>query len=122
MDKCKNLDELLNYTEILYDHLVWLARGDASRIQMLKKSIKDKKLLKTVLEKNDARYNASSANDASWEHGFNSGMLAATRLFSHFAGVHASHSTYDSDCECDDFCECVDWIQLAKDNFPELDT
>ena len=68
------------------------------------------------------------AKDNNYSHGFNSGMLAASRQFGQIATaadfsnqlVEECDSYYDSDCdECDVFSSL---IEQAKDDFPFLDT
>lgn len=74
------LDKVLEF-ETKYERLVWYARKDSyklleeERYEILK-SISD---IKSLYQKETSDL---SGDDSNWHHGFNSGMLAACRLFS----------------------------------------
>ena len=118
-----NLRALKKQTNVHMDwycNLVWRARSRlADRDDMVLKNYEgaERERMKNALAK------LSSAEEGDWQHGFNSGMLAASRLYSDFA--HAGTHRYDdedeegegegfSDPDCDREC--------ALQEFPCLDS
>jgi hypothetical protein len=116
-----NLKALKNQTTVHMDwyfDLVWGARGvDRDEVVLKKYEGAERERMKNALAK------LSSAEEGDWQHGFNSGMLAASRLYSDFA--HAGTHRYDdedeegegegfSDPDCDREC--------ALQEFPCLDS
>lgn len=62
--------------------------------------------------------------DNNYSHGFNSGMLTASRQFTRIISAPdmASHFIEDCDSDCDEYDLFISLIEQAKDEFPLLDT
>jgi hypothetical protein len=117
----KNLSALQNQTGVhmeWYYNLVRAARGYESHQQKINKyEGAERERMKKELEK-------LSSESGDWQHGFNSGMLAASRLYSAFA--HAGTERFDSGFDDED--EEGEGIDPDRDRmfalqeFPVLDT
>lgn len=100
-ERIKKAVELMLKNEDKYCSLVWYARANPDKHsgsikEAVLKGIKD---VENKFPKETASFNEEGAND--WEHGFNSGMLAASRLY-------LSMIEYN--------------VEQALEDFPELDS
>lgn len=112
----EGLKKRLSNLQAKYNDLVWYARSDFPRNHKLKKPVENKykEDIKKLRECDD-----------NWQHGFNSGMLAATRLFDGYVDKTCSYEDSDPDfIERGNIIRQTrhETIQQAEDEFPMLDT
>lgn len=96
----KNKDVIEKITELenKYFDLVWYSRKD--KYKLLEEERYDiLKLTTDVFNKYPEECKRLEEEGGDWEHGFNSGMLAATRLF---LGL-MNRSKMENDCAIEDF-------------------
>ena len=111
-----NLKALKKQTKVhmeWYFHLVWAARGqNRDQVVLDKYEGAERESLKLELGK-------LSSESGNWQHGFNSGMLAASRLYSDFA--HAGSVVEDEEGEEVEGDPDAD-RSFALQSFPMLDS
>jgi hypothetical protein len=101
MSKVKKLEEQLKSDMDKYCDLVWYARTDEQELLRLEIYEGLKKVQEIEKKYPEEISNLINPNNDNWDHGFNSGMLAASRMY-----IEILTGSY----------------KYAIENFPELDS
>ena len=114
----KNTNEDITKRRKLYLNLVALARSNPDddsyqdRVDFIKSEIGD-----DVYEKELEKL---MGDESEWSHGFNSGMLASTRLYGDL--LQYTPDVYENESGDDEEFPIEDMWDQAKEEFPMLDT
>ena len=129
-DKADDIEYIINTLEQKYFDLVWAARKPHPEdIEGLKEYFNETPdsiilgsrmgVLKVHQKYPDEMERLSCPESGDWEHGFNSGILAAMRFLQ--TAMHTQ--VCDRNCVCDSEEPCIlGGLQEAIDEFPFLDT
>lgn len=102
-----------------YFDLVWMARRDE---QLLKERPDIRKTFNEVSAKYPGELEKLQSDEGNWTHGFNSGMLACSRLLQPYTLTDDYKEVIDDDPDDPDIITRQMEIDMAEEEFPFLDT